>query len=376
MSVIWVVMPKWGLSMESGRITEWLVSEGDEVAEGDELCEIDTEKIAGALESTADGTLCRVIAAVGEVVPVGATIALVADAAVAEAAVEEAARAAREELDAGVVEEVAGPEVGCVEVAGRSLAYARSGEAGTAVVLVHGFGGDKNSWLFVQEPLAADHVVDAIDLPGHGESATDVGDGSLATLAAAVTGYLDARGIDRAHLVGHSLGGAVVTAAAAAAPDRVLSLTLVAPAGFGAAVNAAYLRGFAGATSRRELQPHLRALFADESLATRQLADDLMRHKRLDGVAEALAALLGTLLTDDDRAGLDALSLLDGLDVPVMVVWGRQDAVLPFTNTAAFDGRRQAGQCEVRAVDDAGHMVHMERPSAVVEAVRALTRPR
>ncbi|MEV2256334.1 alpha/beta fold hydrolase [Streptomyces sp. NPDC050147] len=77
----------------------------------------------------------------------------------------------------------------------------------TTSATVHGYGGDNNSWLFVQEPLAARHTVYALDLPGHGESGKEVGDGSLASLAAVVTDFLDALGIERAHLVGHSLGG-------------------------------------------------------------------------------------------------------------------------------------------------------------------------
>ena len=228
---------------------------------------------------------------------------------------------------------------------------------------MHGFGGDKNSWLFVQEPLSAGHVVHAIDLPGHGESTKDVGDGSLDTLAGAVLGFLADRGIERAHLVGHSLGGAVVTAAAAREPGRVASLTLVAPAGYGDRVDAAYLRGFAAAASRRELRPHLTKLFADPAQVTRQLADDLMKYKRLDGVQKALDTLLGTLLAGDGPA-IDAAALLAGVDVPVRVVWGRADQVLPVTNAPPG----------AVVVDDAGHMVHMERPAAVVEAVTGALR--
>ncbi|MFD2398210.1 alpha/beta fold hydrolase [Prauserella oleivorans] len=207
-----VVMPKWGLSMKTGKITEWIAAEGDEVADGDDLAEIDTDKIAGALESSEEGVLRRVIAQVGEEVPVGGTIALIAPADVPDAELDEAARAAREELDSGAVEEVAGPVTGTVEVDGRTLAYATLGEGEEVVVLVHGYGGDKNSWLFVQEPLSQTRTVHALDLPGHGESSKDVGDGSLDTLAGAVLGFLEAKGIERAHLVGHSLGGAVVVA--------------------------------------------------------------------------------------------------------------------------------------------------------------------
>jgi pyruvate dehydrogenase E2 component (dihydrolipoamide acetyltransferase) len=77
------------------------------------------------------------------------------------------------------------------------------------VLLIHGYGGDRNSWLFVQQPLAEQHRVYALDLPGHGTSSKDVGDGLLPVLADAVVTVLDAIGADRAHLVGHSLGGAV-----------------------------------------------------------------------------------------------------------------------------------------------------------------------
>ena len=82
------------------------------------------------------------------------------------------------------------------------------------------------------------------------------------------------------------------------------SLTLLAPAGYGPDADAEYLRGFAAAASRRELKPLLGRLFADESLVTRQLVDDLLRYKRLDGVDKALSALLGTLL-DGDRQAID-----------------------------------------------------------------------
>ncbi|MGC7102300.1 acetoin dehydrogenase dihydrolipoyllysine-residue acetyltransferase subunit [Amycolatopsis lurida] len=358
-----VTMPKWGLSMASGKITEWIVAEGDVIGDGDDLAEIDTDKIAGVLEASDEGVLRKVVAEVGEDVPVGGTIALIAPASVPDEEIEAAARLAREELDSGAVEEAAGPETGTVEVDGRTLSYASLGEGAEQVVLVHGYGGDKNSWLFVQEPLSENAVVHALDLPGHGESTKDVGDGSVDVLAAAVLGFLREKGIERVHLVGHSLGGAVVTAVAAKEPGRVASLTLVAPAGYGTEINAGYLRGFAAAKSRRELKPHLGDLFADPAQATRQLADDLMKYKRLDGVDEALTALLGTLL-DGDSPGIDALPWLSGLDKRVEVVWGVRDAVLPVANAAVLGDR-------VRRVEDAGHMVHLEKPGAVVDAVNA-----
>lgn len=354
-----VTMPKWGLSMKTGKIMEWLVDEGDTIAKGDDLVDIDTEKIVGTLESPESGLLRRIIAEPGADLPVGAVLAVVAPAEVPDAEIDAVVAEAKAAAESAALEQDDEPAPQFVEVGGQAISYLTLGAGeGDPVVLVHGFGADKNSWLFVQQPLAEHVTTHALDLPGHGASGKDVGDGSLVTLAGVIIGFLDVLGISRAHLVGHSLGGAVVAAAAAGAPHRVASLTLLAPAGFGEQADAEYLRGFAAASSRRELRPLLGRLFADESLATRQLADDLLRYKRLDGVPAALDRLLATLLTADDRQAIDTASLLATASVPVTIVWGDADRILPVP----------AGTPVKRV--EAGHMLHMEAPSDVLRHVR------
>ncbi len=363
--IVPVAMPKWGLSMRLGKITAWVVAEGDDVKVGDDLADIETEKIAGTLEAPDAGTVRRIIARVGEDVPVSGTIALIAPPEVTEDELDAAVLAARAVIDAGVPEDAAGEAVlETADVGGRKISYAGAGQDGDVVLLVHGYGGDRNSWLFLQEPLAARYRVYALDLPGHGTSTKDVGEGSVSVLADAVTGVLDALGAERAHLVGHSMGGAVALAVAAQQPERIASLTLIAPSGFGPEINAGFLRGFADAQTRRELKPVVGQLFADESLVTRQLVNDLLAYKRLDGVDEALHALTDTLLDGDAQRGDSAASLAAiGGTVPVTVVWGRADQVIPAAQAESVVGAVR------HLIDGAGHMPHMERAAEVQAAI-------
>jgi pyruvate dehydrogenase E2 component (dihydrolipoamide acetyltransferase) len=366
--IVTVTMPKWGLSMQLGKITAWAVAEGDEVQVGDDLADIETEKITGTLEAADAGSVRRIVARVGEDVPVSGTIALIAPAEVSDDALDAAVLEARAVIDAGVPDDAGGgAELQTADVGGRKISYAGAApesQDADVILLVHGYGGDRNSWLFLQEPLAAKYRVYALDLPGHGTSAKDVGDGTLGVLADAVTGVLDALGAGRAHLVGHSMGGAVALAVAARDPGRIASLTLIAPTGFGAEINAGYLRGFADAQTRRELKPVAGQLFADESLVTRQLVDDLLAYKRLDGVDESLHTLLGTLLDGDAQRGDSAAALAAlGDAIQVTVVWGGADRIIPAAQAESVTGAVR------HLIDGAGHMPQMERPAEVQAAI-------
>ena len=363
--IVPVTMPKWGLSMQLGKIIAWVVAEGDDVKVGDDLADIETEKITGTLEAPDAGTIRRIIAQAGEDVPVSGTIALIAPPEVTEDELDAAVLQARALIDAGVPEDAAGEAVlQTADVGGRKISYAGAGQDGDVVLLVHGYGGDRNSWLFLQEPLAARYQVYALDLPGHGTSAKDVGEGSLSVLADAVTGVLDALGAERAHLVGHSMGGAVALAAAARDPARIASLTLIAPSGFGPEINAGYLRGFADAQTRRELKAVIGQLFDDEGLVTRQLVDDLLAYKRLDGVDEALHALADTLLDGEAQRGDSAATLAAiGGAAPVTVIWGRADRIIPAAQAESVAGAVRY------LIDGAGHMPQMERPAEVQAAI-------
>src|SRR5262249_57450892 len=105
------------------------------------------------------------------------------------------------------------------------IRYAKRGSGAKTVILIHGFGGDLDNWLFNIDALAEDATVYALDLPGHGQSVKTLTDPTPAGLARTVLAFADALGLGEVHLVGHSPGGAIAIEATsqAACHDRSLA---------------------------------------------------------------------------------------------------------------------------------------------------------
>ncbi len=358
-----VVMPKWGLSMKEGKVVDWLVADGEEIAVGTELMDVETDKINGAVEATDAGRLRRLVAEEGRTYPVKALLGVLADETVSD-----------EEIDAFIGSYVvpADDEDGeaeggydVLEVDGIRVRYSRQGSGGATAVLLHGFGGDLDNWLFNLGPLAAVADVVALDLPGHGQSDIALPGASVEALAAFVVAFLDRLDIRRAHLVGHSLGAAVAAQLALDHPERVAGLVLVAPAGFGPEIKMDYIDGFVRAAGKKDLKAVLGQLFADESLVSRPLVDGVLRYKRLDGVGELLETLAAGLFPAGRQAAQPGRRL-DPRSVPVTVVWGSDDRVIPVAHADAVPGG-----ATVVVLEKAGHMVQMERAGEVNELLLA-----
>lgn len=359
--IVPILMPKWGLSMKEGTLAAWHVEEGTEIKPGDEIMDVETDKIANVVEAADGGLLRRCVGQAGEIYPVQALLGVMAPAEVADAEID--AYVDGFEMPEIEEDEEEAPSHETVELGvGRIRYTAREGD-GTPVLLVHGFGGDSDNWLFNIDAISADAPVYALDLPGHGGSIKSIDNPGIGTMVDAVVQLLDHLSIDKAHLVGHSMGGLVSGQTAIDHPDRVASLTLICTAGLGDEINADYIDGFVSAASRKELKPKLKHLFADESLVSRAMVDDLLKYKRLDGVQSFLEALKSNLFAD----GRQAASIASGVasaGIPTTVIWGADDAVIPQAHAKALSGAR------VEVIAEAGHMVQMENSSRVNELIK------
>jgi pyruvate dehydrogenase E2 component (dihydrolipoamide acetyltransferase) len=363
-----LTVPKWGLSMTEGSVVAFHATPGDRVAAGQELYELETSKIANVVEAPASGVLRRWLAVPGQVLPVGALVGILADETVSDAELD-AFVAGFVITDSGPGAPDAAPEYRSIDIDGLSIRYqllAPAAATGAPLVLLHGFGGDLHNWLLNADPPAAHRRVYLLDLPGHGGSSKVGGD--LAALAATVSGFLRALEPGAVNLGGHSLGAAVALQLALSDPSRVLSLALIAPAGLGERINSGYIGGFLRAGRHRDLKPVVEMLFHDQGLVTREMIEDLLKARRIDGAEAALRAIASAVFPEG-RQAVDFRDRLVELAMPVLIVRGAEDAIIPPEPFAGLPGNFQ-----VETIPDCGHMPHLEAASAVNRAIAGILR--
>jgi pimeloyl-ACP methyl ester carboxylesterase len=263
-----------------------------------------------------------------------------------------------------------------VEVDGRRVRYWVEGE-GPVVVLVHGLACSAEFWQYNVAPLAVQHRVYALDLPGFGLSDKALDDFSLPYAASFLKAFMDALGIARATLAGNSMGGVLCAQFAVQFPERTEGLIVVGSAGFGRELNP-FLRLWSlpvvGDLVFRAYQMAFPALktwvFSDSSSIQREWLEGAASMLRMPGVRE------NTLQTARTGVGLrgqraelfqDLHRELGGVTVPTLIVWGDHDAAVPVSH--AYAAQKLIPNSEVRILKRGGHTPQVERPEEFNELV-------
>jgi pyruvate dehydrogenase E2 component (dihydrolipoamide acetyltransferase) len=239
--------------------------------------------------------------------------------------------------------------------------------SGDPLVLLHGFAAESTSWRPFAQALGRVATPEfgmlAVDLPAHGKSSAQAAS-SLEEMVAALERTLLGAGVEGCHLVGHSFGGAIALATTAtAALLRVRSLTLLAPAGLGPESNGAFIRGITQATRRASLAAWLKQLFADPSRMDDGFVATAAQQLESPEVRERLATLADTFFPDGTQS-LDLRHLFSALTLPVRVVWGQQDRILPVRHAECLPGR-----VAVHRFAGVGHLPHVEAQAEVAQVV-------
>jgi pimeloyl-ACP methyl ester carboxylesterase len=262
-----------------------------------------------------------------------------------------------------------------VDLHGHRAIYRVAG-SGPTVVLIHGMVNSSRHWEVVALRLAANHRVVAPDLIGHGGSATPRGDYSLGAHAATIRDLLATIGVERATIVGHSLGGGVAMQFFYQFPQRTERLVLVSSGGLGQEVSP-LLRGavLPGAATLLRLAASRRLVAAIDGAGRGLRGRGNSKGVYLEAVARALRplqepgsrrAFLQTLRSVIDVHGQhvsarDRLYLLG--EMATLIVWGERDRTIPAAH--GEEAARAIPRCRYETLPRAAHFPHIEDPEGL-----------
>jgi len=261
---------------------------------------------------------------------------------------------------------------------GVKVRYVRAG-SGPPLVLLHGFGSAIYTWSEVFQPLAREHDVVAIDLPGFGAS-DQPADLSFELYPRVVVGLMDELGLTRASLVGSSMGGAAALLVAARHPERVDKLVLIDSAGFNLdpadrplvvrLVGSSVAPLLGRLPIRRILtRAALRQVFFDPAMITAEREEEYVAPMLRPGAATAIRSLMAS--RGGDKAAMAAT--LSRVNAPTLVLWGADDRWIPAAQADLFVAALPGSRKKLLAA--CGHLPQEERPAETIEAIRSFLAP-
>ena len=234
----------------------------------------------------------------------------------------------------------------------------RLGGSGPNLLLLHGFGADRMTWIANQDALMQSYAVFSCDLPAHGDQPPGRTGMKISEIADELIDAL-ARQNDRFVVVGHSLGGAIAIELAARRPDLVAGLGLIAPAGLGKEVGREFLSELPELNELGSALALLQRLVSRPRLITPPIAQRLLDHLERPGIRAALRALASELSHVETSIEPHVASIAVSR-VPRIVIWGEEDTINPIDRP-----RLSRFNAQVLTLPDTGHLPHVEASRAV-----------
>ncbi len=237
-----------------------------------------------------------------------------------------------------------------------------------AIVMIHGFGGNTYSYRHQISDLAQDYRCVAIDLKGFGYSERPAGgDYSLTEQARLVLGALDALGIDKATVIGQSMGGEVAMRMATMAPERVERLVLAASVPgrkLPIAPRLPLMRPLVGPVAKLVTMRAWRRLFYDKNRPDlEQIRAEYLKPSRIHGTTRTIWEMWEGI-RHDQRIDFARLTQ------PVLILWAEKERILPFPGRALRWLQAQLPQAATEHIPASGHMLLEEQPAIVNAAIR------
>lgn len=241
---------------------------------------------------------------------------------------------------------------------------------GPAVIMIHGFGASLHTWDGWADAMSDTYRIIRFDLPGSGLSpphpANDYTDERVTGL---LLRLMDRLGIDQATLIGNSIGGRIAWSTAARYPGRIGKLVLVSPDGFaspGFDYDAppsvpAMLTLMRYALPKFMVRSNLAQSYGDPAALAESTVDRYYDLLLAPGSRQALLDRLGQTVLRDPRP------ILKKIDIPVLLVWGEKDALIPFSN--AQDYLAHLPDARLVSFPDLGHVAHEEAPARTLPPV-------
>ena len=270
------------------------------------------------------------------------------------------------------------PEDRYIKIGEINTRYWTAGDTGPNVVLIHGVGRFLEEWLPSFDALAAHYRVYALDLPGHGHTDKPLSVSyRLVDLARFVNEFVGALDIDQAHVVGHSLGGGIALQLTLQFPEAVNKLVLVCSAGLGKEVilvlriaTVPLLGEILTRPSLNGTRRLLKEFVKDPAFLTDDFVDLSYRMAALPGAQQAVLKTLrsaGNLFGQRDDTYRPIVDNIGSIKNPILMIWGRQDRVLPIAHGQAAVTRLPNARLKI--LEDCGHLPMLEKTQRFNESI-------